>query len=350
MANEPGKLKTGTLKRVSAIINIAMKKLKMILFTAVGFFCIKNTIAQTPTANSNVMVFSSVGSYESFTEDESIWATLRNTAVQSNTLFTMAEQETTTQGNADTLYPDFLKEVLNVDRIFQIGGYLIKIDLVNERGLLITANSSNAYNSLLNDDLNASGMMILNGDEDFGLELLEGLENNTITPYDYQNATTINRRCQGAARRVSKLIPTWAITNEECPGNITLGRTYGMDDKLVYQKFIFYFSLQSKIRSVFRCTYGGTYNGADVYNFVDLKLTGTAKYKRRCGAEVNKTELLEEGYFSGGNGILNWRPYSGGRSLSAYDVNVEFGIRPATDRNPNPPAYITDSHRIVWGY
>lgn len=327
-----------------------MKKFKIILLAAVSFFYYKNSFAQLPTANGNVMVFNSVAAYEPFTEDETTWLSIRNVAVQSNTLQTMAEKISFDPLNADTLYPEFLKEVLNEDQIFQIGNYLIKIDVMNNRGLLITAANANAYSSLVNNDLSANGMMVLDIEDDFGLELLEGLENNTFTAANYKTQATAERVCRRGERIVSKRIPTWLITSEECPGNITFGRTYGMDDKLVYQKLIFYFSVQSKIRSVYRCTFGGTYNGADIYDFVDLKLTGTSKYRRRCGDEVNKAVTLDESYISGGNGILNWRPYSGGRSLSHFDVSVEFGIRPATDRTANPPAYITDLHRIISGY
>jgi len=191
---------------------------------------------------------------------------------------------------------------------------------------------------------------VLGIDEDFGLELLEALESNMTTPADYQ--TFLNaERCRRALRKTQKAIEQWVTTNEECPGNPTFGRAYGMDNKAVYQKVIFYFSLQSKIKSLWRCTYGGSWTLAEVYDFVDIKLTGTAKYRRRCGAEVNKSENLEKTYFGGGNGILNWRPYSGGRSLSHYDFNVDFGIRYATDRNPNPPPYVPSMHyRIVDGY
>jgi hypothetical protein len=327
-----------------------MKKFKILFLVTAGFFISSISFAQTPTANGNVMIFNGVAAYEPFTENENTWASLRTVAVQSNTLTTMAEQESFAPLNADTLYPDFLKEVLNIDQIFQVGNYLIKIDAINNRGLMMNAANANAYADLVNNNLSASGMMVLDGEEDFGLELLEGLENNTVTPANYQNAPIAGRRCSGARRKVSKLIPTWITTIEECPGNPTIGRTYGMDDKVVYQKFIFYFSLQSKIRSVWRCTYGGSWNFAEIYPLVDLKLIGTVKYRRRCAAEVNKAETLEEGYFGGGDGILNWRPYTSGRSLSHYDFKVDFGIRYSTDRNPNPPAYFIDSHRIISGY
>ena len=72
------------------------------------------------------MNFSGVSTYEPYTEDESTWASLRNIAVQSNTLTTMAEYAVSAGTDLDTLYPEFLKEVLNMDKIFQIGNYLIK--------------------------------------------------------------------------------------------------------------------------------------------------------------------------------------------------------------------------------
>ena len=328
-----------------------MKNFKMIFLALLSFCFSTISFSQAPTANGNIMNFSGVSTYEPYTEDESTWASLRNIAVQSNTLTTMAEYAVSAGTDLDTLYPEFLKEVLNMDKIFQIGNYLIKIDLINDRGLMIAAANTNAYSALVNDNLSATGMMVLGVDEDFGLELLEALESNTTTPAEYQTFLNGQRACGGARRRTDKDIEQWTTTNEVCPGNSLVGRTYGMDNKAVYQKVIFYFSLQSKIKSLWRCTFGGSWTLAEIYDFVDLKLTGTAKYRRRCGTEVNKSENLEKGYYGGGNGILNWRPYSGGRSLSHYDFNVDFGIRYATDRNPNPPAYVPSRHyRIFWGY
>jgi hypothetical protein len=347
--------KTVILKRVGATLkSIAMKKFKMGLLTLVCFVFSGISFSQEPTANGNVMNFSGVASYETYADDESRWSSLRSIAEQSSTLTTLAEQEASSENDIDTLYPEFLKEVLNTDYIFQIGDYLIKIDLVNDRGLVIAAGNSNAYEDLVNNNLSASGMMVLDGDEDFGLELLEALENNETTPDDYQSFLSAERLCRGAGRQTQKAIEEWFQTNEQCDigSSYTIGRTYGMDNKVVYQKFIFYFSLQSKIRSIWRCTFGGSWTLAPIYSYVDLNLIGTVKYRRRCATEINKNVNLEEGYFGGGNGILNWRPYEGGRSLSHYDFNVDFGIRPAQDRNPNPPPpYHPSSHyRIVWGY
>jgi hypothetical protein len=332
-----------------------MKKLKIGLLTLTGLILSLSLFSQAPTASGNVMNFSSVAAYEPYADDESTWASLRNIAVQSSTLTTLAEQGGSSEGQVteDTLYPDFVKEVLNTDYIFQIGSYLIKIDLFNDRGLVIDAGNTNAYASLVNNDLSAPGMMVLDGDEDFGLELLEALANNTVTPADYQSFLNAQNACGGAQRKTQKGIEPWAETSEQCDigGSYTIGKKYGMDNKVVYQKVIFFFSLQSKIRSLMWCTFGGNPYTVPVYPFVDVKLSGTVKFRKRCGTEVNDNVNYVEGYFGEGDGILNWRPYSGGRSLSHYDFNVDFGIRPPQDRNPNPPPYFPSVHyRIVSGY
>ncbi len=324
------------------------------LLTLVSFVFSSISFSQAPTANGNVMNFSAVASYEPYAENESTWSSLRTIAQQSSTLTTKAEQEAAeVTRNVDTLYPEFLKEVLNTDYIFQIGNYLIKIDLVNDRGLMIASGNTDAYSSLVNNNLSATGMMVLDGDEEFGLELLEALANNTTSTEGYESFLNAERVCAGAKRKVDKAIETWVETNDPCDvgQQTTTGITYGMDNKLVYQKAIFYFSLQSKIRSIYRCTFGGSWTFSPISVFVDLKLAGTVKYRKRCESEVNMNADLYEGYFGGGDGILHWRPYGGGRSLSHYDFNVDFGIRPAQDRNPNPPPYIPSRHyRIVYGY
>ncbi len=334
-----------------------MKLLKTGLLTLTSLIFSYISFSQAPTANGNVMNFSSTASYESYTDDESTWNGLRNIAEQSSTLTTLAEQEASTAtkvNDVDTLYPEFLKEVLNTDNIFQMGNYLIKIDLINDRGLMIASSNANAYSSLVNDNLSATGMMVLSGDEDFGLELLESLESNTTKPADYQSFL-VKMSCSGAKRvKPDADKPMWIETNEQCDivNTYTIGKTYRMDNKLVYRKSIFYFSLRSEIRSIWHCTFGGTPNtAASIYVYVDLKLTGTVKYRRHCGTEVNESVNLFEGYFGGGDGILNWRPYGGGRSLSHFDFNVDFGIRATQDRTPNPQPYIPSRrYRIFYGY
>ncbi len=328
-----------------------MKYFKAGLLAFVSIIFSNISFSQAPTATENVMNFSSVSLYESFADDENTLPSLHSIAIQSGTLTTLAELQWLVEDN-DTLHPDFLKEVLNTDYIFQIGSYLIKIDLYNNRGLVILSSNTDAYLSLQSNDLEATGMMVLNGDEEFGLELLEELEKNAVTSSNYDDFLKAARACGGADRRDDKQIEPWAETYEQCDGggSSTNGITYGMDNKLAYQKAIFFFSLQSKIRSIKWCTFGGNPFTVPVYTYADLKLIGTVKYRKRCGTEVNQSENMLELAQEWGDGVLHWRAYSGGRSLSHFDFNVDFGIR-IPNGNPNVPAFIPSRHyRIVYGY
>lgn len=350
--NGTGKPKTGKNRVGATQTSIAMKKFKVfIILLSVVFITIRSN-SQTPSVEGNFISFPSVASYEGYAENESVWGDLRNIAAQSSMVTTLAEEVANSGKDLEDVYPDypdFLAEVLNLDYIFRIGGYLIKIDMSNERGLMVSSGSNDAYDALVKDSLAFPGMMVLDIDEDFGLDLLEALDSKIISESDYKDYL-LSRTCPGAKRKTMKNIEEWNSTGEACDSN-TLGKSYGMDNKVVYQKATFYFSLQSKIRSLVRCTFGGSWLFAERYFYVDLKLTGSVKYKKRCGTEVNNNVDLQEDFFGGGNAILDWRPYSGGRSLSHYDFNVDFGIRPAQDRTPNPVPFIPSMHyNIKYGY
>lgn len=329
-----------------------MKKFKVVIILLSVVLITIRSNSQTPSVEGNFISFPSVASYEGYAENESIWGDLRNIAVQSTMVTTLAEEVANSGKELEDVYPDypdFLAEVLNLDNIFSIGGYLIKIDMINERGLMVSSGSNDAYDALVRDSLAFPGMMVLDIDEDFGLELLEALDSKIISDSEYKEFLT-SRACSGAKRKTMKNIEEWTTTGEACESG-TLGKSYGMDNKVVYQKAIFYFSLQSKIRSLVRCTFGGSWLLADRYFYVDLKLTGSVKYKKRCGTEVNNSVDMQEDFFGGGNAILDWRAYSGGRSLSHYDFNVDFGIRPAQDRTPNPLPFVPSVHyNIKSGY
>lgn len=323
-----------------------MKFLKSGLLALATFGFSSISFSQAPTASGNVMNFSSVASYETYTNDENSWSSLHNIAAQSSTLTTLAEQAETDV--IDTLYPEFLREVLNIDNIFQIGNYLIKIDLPNDRGLVVATDNANAYSDLVTNNLTAPGIMQLTGDEDLGLELLEALANGSTNSVDYQSFLQAERPCPGASRRKKADNHIWGNDlSQDCPPTGT--RVYFMDNKIVYQKAIFYFSLQSKVISKRQCIEGGN---TQRYNEVDLNLQGTAKYRKRCAPESNQSADIHESYYSGNTDAeTNWRPYTGGRSLSHYDFTVRFGIRNMTDRNPNPPPYnYSPYYNIKSGY
>lgn len=108
-------------------------------------------------ANGNVLKFASLDVYEQFADNLLDRTALMDAASQSSTLITLEEAN---PGADDTIYADFMRMILNTDYIVEIGEFLIKIDLANDRALVIQSSNYDAYNSLVNNSTSATGMMV----------------------------------------------------------------------------------------------------------------------------------------------------------------------------------------------
>lgn len=262
------------------------------------------------------LAFTSLAGYEKFANDETDRTIIKGLADGSSD-FTSIEEKTF-EGQ-DTEYDGFLGQLLNEDHIVAIANFLVKVDIENERTLAIDKNATDAYATLVNNDLKAPGLYIFSTEEDV-IEVFEGVERGELNPINYRDWLdgAMARKCPGAARHDRKFIEQWSeIKRESCEGSPA--DIFGQDDKTVYQKAGIYFSLQSKIKSRWRCYYG---NWAGPLYEADLKLKGYCKFKKRCGAEQVRTR---DDRHRGKE--LNWRPYEGSRSLSHYWFDVDFAIK-----------------------
>lgn len=290
--------------------------------------------AQNLTVVNGTLKFSSLAVYEQYADETSDQNEITTLATSSAALTTLAELD---GAEADTLNPDFIKSILNTDKIVQLSGFLVKIDLANDRALIIKEDAYNAYANLVSNNTTAVGMNVFSNDDDIDvLDSLKAIE--TGIPQ------TFVERCRRPSREKdadSYLVWRTAVGDNTggCGNNTSL---YSWDPKVVYQKAIIYFSLQSKVKSAVGCGPSG-----QLVSSQPLKLTANAKYKVRCGTEVIKshTDAINPGL------LLRWRGYGGSRALSHFDFSATFGIGD-TDRNPSPIPNYTFSrlYRIVNGY
>jgi hypothetical protein len=269
--------------------------------------------------DGNMLRFTSLTAYDKFAGNEVDRTILKNFADGSEAFKSLQEKKF---GIQDELYDLFLDQVLNEDHIVAIGSFLVKLDLENERGFAIDRSTPGAYASLVNNDVSANAIFVFNTEDD-GTDVLEKVEAGELDHTNYRayldsEGGEASRRCVNCSRDLKKNIEQWdeiaAKSCDKSPLDI-----YGMDNKVVYQKAIFYFSLQSKIKSLKRCYYG---NWIVPVVTKDLHLEGTARFRKRCGDE--QTRKMND-YTSGGE--LNWRPYDGSRSLSHFHFSVKFGIK-----------------------
>lgn len=288
---------------------------------------------------SNYLKFNTLADYEDYANGVEPVSTLENLASNSGSFTSMYEQS---GGVEDTLYPPFVTHVLNTDHIAQVGPFLVKIDVENNKGLAIAAQTQGAYSKLVNNDYSATGMFNFTTEDDLAIEVLEKVvagELNTSTYRGWIDNSTTSRCRSSEADKLADL-RIWDEQPELGFCNNNTAR-YGMDNKVVYQKLIFYFSLQSKVKSLKACTYS---NWITVPSYrAQLRLQGTAKFRRVCDPENNRSANLTT---TGTE--LSWRPYEGSRRLSHYDFSVSFG---ADHPDANPVNYFSvGPYRIKSGY
>jgi hypothetical protein len=321
-------------------------KLKFILIIFLGLLTEK-IFAQNLSIENGALKFSSLAIYEQYAENILNRNDI-NTATNSiTTLEKQSPPQVITDSilaiEGDTLYPDFFRKILNTDKIFALSTFLIKMDLENHRALIINAKIPNAYSTLVSNNLTANGIMIFDDETDNAMDILEGLENGTLNIKNYKSALTapqgLFRKCSGAPRNTDKSVELW---NQ-------IGRVYySMRNKVVYEKFIFYFSLQSKEES--RLGYNSSTYG---YNYAaTLKLIGNVKYVKvnNCNREWIDSHTddgcnIEYPYRQTG-----WRAYEGSRALRKYDFTVNFYIKHFKNPCLATDFYASRAYRIVSGF
>ena len=315
------------------------------LITIFSIFCIVNASAQNndlSVANGTVK-FNSIDAYESYANNPAIQDAIRTMAIGSAAVTTLQEAGNTSEDDM----PIFLQSVLNTDNIYSISNYFIKIDVPNNRALVINSGVSNAYNDLVNNNTASVNMMVMSDDEQNAIEVLRAIDNGTLTITDYNNATPEIRfrwpwnRCSGQRRVTQKNVDVWDSGKDpssNCPDQSVL---YGADNKAVYQKFIFYFSLEAKMKSLRGCSSTNWILVPTHRAF--LFLNGTVKFVKvnACSDEYNNSRDD-----SGEGTVISWRPYEGSHALTKYDFTIDFSIRHTWETTVHGPFH----YHIVAGY
>ena len=332
---------------------------RLALIGVLVFVC-SSLAAQEVSVRDNYLAFSSIAAYDSYADGEADRNVLYELTYGDPAVTTRAEvrdPEEPSCGvesqNEEELYPDFLNLILNEDNIVGIGSFLVKVDLENGRGLAIDAGEPDAYQVLLTDDLSAPGLIYFDSEQDDALEILESIENGGgmevyaktqprigATAMTRPGARIAANGCSGASRYKCDDYRIWdkidRVNGE--PGCIY--DLYRMDYKVVYQKAVIYFSLQSKQKSRKGCS-STNWIFVPTYD-AQLRLDGHVRYRKRCGGEVVENRVLTTV-----DREQNWRPYESSRSLSHYDFAVTFGI---DHPGVQPPNYKTASCSIMSGY
>lgn len=311
--------------------------------------------AQTPdlTVENGMLKFSTLVVYEQYADNT---LDRNNITNATSSLMTLAKQSPVSPVDEgadaieeDTLYPEFLKTILNTDKIFGIGNFFVKIDLENHRALVIAANASNAYNTLVTNNTADAGVLLFNDDEDDAIDVLDAVSKGDLTVNQFNTATEAQRlswpwnSCSGAGRHTAKVDDYWSIVpNESCTQSGQYA--YFGDDKLVYQKAVFYFSLETKAKSRKGCTLRPGIFAHSAVHYADIQIQSQVKYVKvsHCRREENYSLNNYQHHRE-----YSWRPYEGSKALSKYEMITTFGFR---HNSSTPTFWLSPQYRIASGY
>ena len=208
----------------------------------------------------------------------------------------LARTSETLTNPVDTIYDDYgiLPKILNEDKIVKIGEYLIKIDLHNERVLVLEEQHKSEYADLVTDNFENSHIMTFSTDD----EVLELLENGS--------KGSVNARMLGCNDE-------WADAQKHAHHPKSSSK-HRLDAKVVYQRAGIYYSILAKgktQRRRFRIWWRDSSGNCTIYY--------NCKFALRCGYSYDWVSTQ-----SSSRGESNYRPYQGSRGLEYYYLLGQF--------------------------
>lgn len=194
-----------------------------------------------------------------------------------------------------------LGDIINSDKVVIIGNWIVKVDLQNDRGLLLNTSFSNQYSDILNDNLSNINIKVVSLGQE-GMEYIDSLDGGIFA------------RCT-AARRTAREGFMYANSRKR------------LDAKVVYQSAFIYFSLQAKghCQKRFLRIWWHDGSGRAYMSNIGVKYStctggGFGYVGDPCNSVPGQGCLA--GYQSGST--TDYRPYQGSRGLPNYYYAVDF--------------------------
>lgn len=265
--------------------------------------------------NDNILAFDSIKNFikviESWPEENRIALTniLKNNAAY-NSLYKNIPIERDDDGIPtnifnDTVYSgDFIKVLLNVDKIVKIGNHYFKVDEPNQRVLVLNQNFVAELNDLKINNL--SNPHILN--YDIGDNVLDYLREDETTAF---KTTRCNETGIGSFVSPPTTPGTFTLTSS----NSSTPAVYG--GRMNYRRFGVWFRVEFEweVRNV---------NTGErlISNDQDVRLCFTSyKYKIRCGSRLN---MVPCDIRPGNSNVKSWHGYSGHAPLNELCLQFHF--------------------------
>lgn len=299
-----------------------MKKIILLTLVTLSFVaCKKQPIAKNEnlkqgsnservinSSSDKMMVFKSTEEYEKYfsltTEEQ------KNYLKELKRLpFVSLNESANKTTSEDLIDDDFMKSILNEDNIVQIGDFLYKINMKEEKVYVLPSSRINQYTDLVNQNLN----------------------NRDIRKFSiYENVIELAEAGELSEKALFCRDSHANSRSEHVGPFVEIGymQTLNFDCNVLYRAFGVYFTLKATLNAF---TQGLSWNdlnndqpqyysgSAGLY----LKIEGERKYKERCGSEPSGFYVMPAatGYTS-----IQMQSYQGSKGLNKYQMMCNFFV------------------------
>ncbi|WP_299677717.1 hypothetical protein [uncultured Dokdonia sp.] len=254
---------------------------------------------------SHLMSFNSQDDYKKIFEDPTIienktnelnFVSLKSKMPDLDLTETDTRNTNNLKNTADFIYDDYgiLPKILNEDKIVKIDSYLIKVDLHNERVLVLEDQYQEEYDDLVFDNLKNNNIMVFSTEDEI-LQLLNQGSRGTINAQracdSGANHRTIDRQWKSSRRK---------------RGN----------GKVAFQKAGIYFSLVADIHAQKRSLGIWFRDGG-----ASTSITYNVWWQGRCDGH---SDGAENGSVSNSGGRTVYRPYESFDGLHLYRYEADL--------------------------
>jgi hypothetical protein len=195
-----------------------------------------------------------------------------------------------------------LGDLLNTDKVVVIGNWIIKIDLENDRALLLNTKFADQYKDLVNANTENVNVLSYPLDSD-GLEILELLDDPKAD--------------QGEMQMRCRTVKQQGTSEYAYNGNRKrLRMEMGCQNLFFYHSLVVKSHTQKRLFGIWWHHYAGS---ASIPNMLLV-------YNIRCGngcSQFSGPPSCGGGSYQQGD-VCVYRPYSGWKRLSNYDFSVDF--------------------------
>ena len=239
--------------------------------------------------NDNRVVFNSVETYDNTISNLSDPNTLKSIEqINKNSLKSLKKSD-----KQDDLYDDFLPTILNEDKIVQIGKWIIKVDIQNEKVFVLSEENEKFYNDL-KENINNKNIYVFSTEDDV-LDLLEEGVKGTI-----KDGQLKRWGCSAVGRRNK-----WKRYNYFAPET---------EIQVRYHRAGIYYSLFAAAQY-----YGGQPTGSQATYF-SMKINYS--YKKCGNRKGSGNKSISRRLLT--NSKYRYRVYSGGRRLKKLNLTTNF--------------------------